>query len=47
MADAKIKKIKGNVAKLFFFIYRKYVIVTWESACNPSNFIYIYIVIVK
>ena len=44
MADAKIKKIVGRVTKLFFFsfIYRKYVIVTWKTTCNSSNFIYIY-----
>ena len=43
MADAKIKKIKGNVIKLIFSrIYRKYVILTWKTASNSSNFIYIY-----
>ena len=44
MADSKIKKIIGNVTKLFFFsrIYRKYVILSWKTACNSSNFISIY-----
>ena len=44
MADANIKKIIGNVAKLNFFscIYRKYVILTWKTACNSSIFTYIY-----
>ena len=37
MADAKIKKIIGNVAKLNY-----YVILTWKTACNSSNLIYIY-----
>ena len=23
-------------------IYRKYVILTWKTACNSSNFIYLY-----
>ena len=44
MADAKIKKIVGIVAKWNFFscIYRKYVILTWKTACNSSIFISIY-----
>ena len=44
MADAKIKKIVGNVTKLIFFsrIYRKFFILIWNTACNSSNFIYIY-----
>ena len=43
MADGKIKKFKGNVtSKLFSSLYHKYVILTWETACNSSNFIYIY-----
>ena len=44
MADAKIKKFKGNVTKIKLFsrIYHKYVILTWKTACNSSNFIYIY-----
>ena len=43
MADAKIKKFKDNVTKLnYFHAYIKYVIVTWKTACNSSNFIYIY-----
>ena len=44
MADANIKKIIGNVAKLNFFscIYLKYVILTWKTACNSSMFTYIY-----
>ena len=37
MADAKMKKFKGNVTKLNYF---HDVILTW--ACNSSNFIYIY-----
>ena len=41
MADAKIKKFKGNVTKLNYF-HHKYVILTWKTACNSSNFIYIY-----
>ena len=43
MADAKIKKFKGNVIKLnYFHAYHKYVILTWKTACNSSNSIYIY-----
>ena len=44
MADAKIKKIIGNFTKLNFFscIYHKYVILTWKTACNSSNFMYMY-----
>ena len=45
MADSKRKKIMGNVTKLNLFfsrIYRKYVILTWKTNCNLSNFIYIY-----
>ena len=44
MADAKIKKFKGNDTKkkLFSRICHKYVILTWKMACNSANFIYIY-----
>ena len=42
MADTKIKKFIGNVTKLFSRTYRKYVILTWKTACNSSNVIYIY-----
>ena len=44
MADAKLKKITGNITKLSFLscIYRKYVLSTWKTACNSSNWIYIY-----
>ena len=44
MADAKIKKFKSNVTKLNYFhaYIIKYVILTWKTACNSSNFIYIY-----
>ena len=44
MADAKLKKMIGYVTKLIFFccIYRKYVILTCKTACNPSIFINIY-----
>ena len=42
MADAKIKKIIGNVTKLIFSrIYREYVIFTWKTGYS-SNFIFIY-----
>ena len=44
MADAKIKKFKGNVTKLNYF--HAYIInmsfLTWKTACNSSNFIYLY-----
>ena len=44
MADAKIKKFKGNVTKLNYF--HAYIInmsfLTLETACNSSKFIYIY-----
>ena len=36
LADAKIKKIIGNVTKLIFFI------LTLKTSCNSSNSIYIY-----
>ena len=43
MVDAKIKKIIGNLTKLIFFcIYRKYVILSWKTACNSSIFTCIY-----
>ena len=42
MADAKIKKFKSNVTKLnYFHAYAIYL--TWKTACNSSNFIYIYV----
>ena len=28
--------------KFLLRIYREYVILTWKTACNPSNFIYMY-----
>ena len=41
MADAKIKKFKGNVTKLNYF--HAYIInKNWKTACNSSNFFYIY-----
>ena len=48
MADANIKKIIGNVAKLKFFswIYRKYVILTWKPLAIPQ-FLLIYTILVK
>ena len=44
MADAKMKKIIVRLTKFNFFsrIYRKYVILTWKTACNSSNCINIY-----
>ena len=43
MADAKIKRFKGNVTKLnYFHAYIINVTLAWKTACNSSNFIYIY-----
>ena len=42
MAEAKIKKIKGNVTKLnYFHAYIVNVISTWITAWNSSSCIYI------
>ena len=43
MADAKLKKIICNVTKLNYFqAYIVYVFLTWKTACNSLNVIYIY-----